>query len=748
MEMSMKYLRHVGWFAGLVGLVAVFFYRSIFSGLLPVPTDTLVGLYHPWRDMYAQEYPRGIPFKNFLITDPVRQQIPWRKEVVESLKRGEFPRYNPYTFAGVPLDANIQAAPFYPLNVLFLLFPFFVAWTLLIVTQPLFASVFMYLYLRHLRLSKPAAGAGAVVWAFGGFAIAWLTWGTILHAALWLPLMLLSIDTVRETKGTTRFRWGVVLMSAVALTVFAGHIQVAAYTIGLTLCYALWRTRKEIRRMEVLRAVAVWFGVALVVTGIQWVPLLRFVLESGRIGQSQSVMREGWFLPWQHLSQFIAPDFFGNPATLNYWGTWNYGEMIGYIGILPLLAALSAVILPGIPRFFVYVLAGSLLFMLPDGISSIPFVLHLPIVSVLQPTRLMVLVSFSLAVLTGFGFDRWRTDKRISWVPFCVVAVALIVLWAGSYMIPRFFAEAEIAAHFAVAGRNLIVPSVLFGISSLWMILYARFRSQTIRGVLTLVGMLLIVADVFRFGWKFTPFTPQSYFFPETKIISYLKMQPKPFRVMSLDDRILPPNVSGYFGIETIEGYDPIAPRAYESVLSVTDGLTPDGGVREYNRIYTMHNIDSSVLPLWNVRYVLALSDYDRPFLRLIMKEGETRLYEYTNALPRVYLAQDIRVVKRPADALAIPSSLIAPGIWSGYVNILSLPLPSTATVDTLSYSPGRMELRVVSDNLRLLVFSERYDTRWKAYVSDKKYQVFPVNYYFSGVIVPAGTHNVILTYQ
>ena len=38
-----------------VAIVGIFFYPTLFGGKLPVPSDSLVGLYHPWRDMYAKD---------------------------------------------------------------------------------------------------------------------------------------------------------------------------------------------------------------------------------------------------------------------------------------------------------------------------------------------------------------------------------------------------------------------------------------------------------------------------------------------------------------------------------------------------------------------------------------------------------------------------------------------------------------------------------------------------------------------
>ncbi len=61
---------------------------------MPIPADTIVGLYHPFKDLYAKEYPNGIPYKNFLTTDPVRQQYPWRSLTIDNEKNGKLPLWN------------------------------------------------------------------------------------------------------------------------------------------------------------------------------------------------------------------------------------------------------------------------------------------------------------------------------------------------------------------------------------------------------------------------------------------------------------------------------------------------------------------------------------------------------------------------------------------------------------------------------------------------------------------------------
>lgn len=738
-------------------IVLGFFYQTVLFYRLPVPSDTLVGLYHPWRDAYAETYPRGVPYRNFLITDPVRQQIPWKKVVIDAWKTGRVPGNNPYAFAGVPIDANIQAQPFYPFNALFLLFPFPIAWTVLVILQPLLASVFFYMYARSLKLRETAAVIGAVSWGFGGFAIAWLTWGTVMHAALWLPVILRSIDTVASetAKKHHAFLWTLLLSVSAILTILGGHMQVAMYALLLSVCYALWRIRtlRDAGRVKsaIRRFAYAAVGTA-IVTSVQWLPFIRFVMDSGRVGALASWQKPGWFMPWQNIIQFIAPDFFGNPATLNYWGVWNYGEFVGYVGLIPLVFALSTLAFSGLAGFFWGALLIGVFWMLPHPVSILPYYLKVPIISVLQPTRLMSVVGFSLSLLATIGIDQWLSGKRQVYRAIIGTLIAVAALWIVSIGGPIIIKSPEIQANLHIAARNLILPTILMAAFIAWFIGFRFFgKHKYARPVFLILLLGVVVTDLFRFGWKFTPFTPASYFFPETKVITFLKSVKEPFRVMSLDDRILPPNVGAYYGIETIEGYDPIAPSKYERFLaSVELGKDASGMRSGFNRIYTAHNVDSMLLPYFNVRYVLSLADVSRPFLTEVMREGETRVYEYTRALPRVYLAGDIATAN-DADTI---TKLFSGGssraaVWQGNLGVLNVPLLAEESSQILSYTQNEIRIRAVARSTRMLVILNRYDPRWRVTVDGKEsYELWPVNYLFSGVVIPAGTHDIILSYR
>jgi len=227
--MKQKYLALL-----IVFIVSLFFYPLFFQGKLPIPADTIVGLYHPFRDLYSAEYPNGIPFKNFLITDPVRQQIPWRFISLEIIKEKELPLWNPYAFSGYPLLGNFQSAVFNPLNIFILLLPFWLGWTIIVFLQPILAALFMFYYLAYLRLTKIASFLGGVTFAFSGFMIAWLEWGTLGYVLAFVPLILLSMEHL--IKQWTR-RWAAVFTLSAIIQVFSGHLQVWFYTFILINLY-------------------------------------------------------------------------------------------------------------------------------------------------------------------------------------------------------------------------------------------------------------------------------------------------------------------------------------------------------------------------------------------------------------------------------------------------------------------------------------------------------------------------------
>lgn len=728
-------------FAVLIILVFVFFWQFFLKGLLPIPSDTIVGLYNPFRDFYAKDYPRGIPFKNFLITDPVRQEYPWRDLSISLVKRAQIPLWNPYSFAGTPLLANFQSAVFYPLNLIFLVFPFNIAWSLLILFEVLLSLIFMFLYLNNLRLNKLSSLFGSIVFSFCGFSVAWLEWGTIVQTILWLPLMLLSVDRIFANNNKKNL-WSLILALSLIFSFFAGHLQIFFYTFIVFLSYFFTRWVQSGKEKKATRFILISLGVFILITSIQWFPTLQFIGESAR-SVDQNWQKLGWFIPWQNLLQFLVPDFFGNPATLNYWGVFNYGEFIGYIGVVPLLFSLFALFFKKDKNVFLFGLLFfvSLIFALPTPFAKLPYIFNLPLISTAQPTRLIAIVDFSLAVLSAFGLELFLNQKKKIIYPLGFLSLFYLLLWGAVIFLSK---DPQLKENMLVARSNLILPTLIFGGSFVLITLsfLKGFKKYSVFLILCLI--LLTTFDLFRFAWKFTPFTKSEYLFPNTKVLNFLESQKGQFRIMTTDSRIFSPNFSNVYKIQSVDGYDPLYLLRYGELIAASERNTPNiSPPFGFDRIITPHNIDSKLINLLGVKYILSLSDISSRNLKKVFAEGETRVYENKDVLPRAFFVEKTIEASNKNASINIlfsnEENLDKLAVVEGFKNSLW----AKGNIQIQNYSEDKIIINTQNDSDGFLVLTDSFYPTWHVNIDGKESSIVRTDYNFRGVVVPKGDHTV-----
>lgn len=738
--------------------IVVFFKPFFMQGKLPIPADTIVGLYHPFRDLYAADYPNGIAYKNFLTTDPVRQQYPWRLLAISEEKEGILPLWNPYTLAGTPLVGTFQSAAFYPLNLLLFLLPFSFGWSVLIVLQQILASSFLYLYLTNLKLKREASLLGAFVFAFSGVFIAWLEWGTLGHVAAWLPLILLSIDKLfSQDKKKSYLLWALVFVFSLTAAFFAGHLQVFFYVVSVSVAYFIARWIQQKKPQKILLVFIALTVLFLLITAIQWIPTFQFISQSARdIDQINWRQTEGWFIPWQHLAQFFAPDFFGNPTTLNYWGVWNYGEFVGYVGIFPLVIALFALFFRRDKKtlFFGLAFILSILFALPTIFAQIPYQLQLPFLSTSQPTRLLFIADFSLAVLAALGLDYYlkvKNKKKIL-APVIFVCTVMGLFWAFVLFGSKAFSEIT-PENILTTKRNLYFPTILLGVTMFLLLSHFMIKRKRIQYSVIVLLLLLTVFDLFRFAQKFTPFSDPAYLFPSTQALSYLQKQPGQFRLMTTDAKILPPNFSTVYQLQTIDGYDPLYLRRTGELIAAIErnkpDITPPFG---FNRIINPHNYDSRLIDLLGVHYVLSLTDITSPKLEKVFGEGETRVYKNKQAFPRAFFVTEVTSAKSKQEAIGQlfdPKNDLRKKAVVEEWEKQSFQFV-TGSVKITSYTPNNIVVETINKKEGFLVFVDAFYPTWHAKICSMdendcfETKIYLTDYNFRGIVVPQGNHRII----
>lgn len=756
-------MRKVGIISGsiVIGLLLVF--GVVALGKFPIPSDALVGLYHPYRDLFQAEYPNGIPFKNFLLTDPVRQQYPFRFLAISEMATGQLPLWNPYNLSGTPLLAGIQAAPFYPLNILFVFFSFQLAWSILVFLQPILMAVFMYAYLRNLSISRIAGALAGLSFGLSGFSVSWMEWNTIGHTAVWLPLILLSIDKLiakHSSENTYRFSvfarkvvlpqmtvWTFIYFFSLVSAFFAGHLQTFVYLFCSSVAYLLFRVLTNDTKKVALRPLLWAAGLFILVTSVLWIPFVQFLFLSGRQGDLLGYKSEGWFIPIQHLIQFVIPDFFGNPATLNYFGTWNYGEMVGYVGLLPLLLAIFAIVFvrKSPVFFFSGLLLVALLFAVETPLAVLPFILDLPFFSTAQPTRLLFLIVFSLSVLSGFGFHFFQNEYKKFGYVIGVCTLLMLSVWVSIMFFSEIFGIG--AENIAVARRNSILPTLFLGIVLIGYLLVTVVNKKRFTVLVMILFLAVTVFDLSRFMQKFLPFTSDEYLYPKTKVLKFLSEDRSQFRIMTTDNRILPANVTIMYGIQTVDGYDPLYLLRYGELIAASErgepNITPPFG---FNRIISPTQYNSSIMDMLGVKYILSLTLLEGESLSKVYEEGETSLYENSDALDRAFFVENIIMTsskQETIDEMFQPELNFADTAIVEVTDEVFETEYQKGTVEIVEYLPNRVILRTENEGEGFLVLTDSYYPTWRVKIDGVEGEIVRTNYAVRGVVVPQGEHAV-----
>jgi len=711
------------------------------KGLVPFPSKYLVTFFPPWSAQY------GMPLKNNAMPDVVTQIYPWKRITIDSWKQGQVPLWNPYSFSGTPHAANYQTAVFSPANLLYFILPFIDAWSISILLQPLLAGIFMYLLLRCSDRSQEASLIGSISFMFCGFLTVWMAYGTLGWAVLWLPLLFAAV--VRHMSKPSW--WNPVIVSlALAWSFFSGHFQMSVYVLVATLAFVVYqsiRTKRKKAGVELILATVL----GLLLSAPQILPSLD---AYGRSVRSELFTQVGG-ISWQYIITLFAPDFYGNPVTRNDWFGF-YAEWASYVGVVPLLLAVYAVVRRSKHiGFFLGLAVTSLLIATPSPVNALIVWLKLPAISTSYAARIIILTSFSLSVIAAYGLDGLREDwgkKKMSSVfsTAMIVGAFLIIVW-GIVVIIRPFPVDKLL----IARRNLILPTgFALGFCALAVIGYIK-RWKFVASLAIGLFVLVTAFDMIRYGVKWMPFDPREYVYPEVDILSFLKNKVGHERIFGN----LGGEVTNAFNFSGIEGYDAVYQKRYgEFIRSVSNGqiITPERSVVQFPKIA---NFSEQALQLLGVRYIVhRVSDgrfswaypyWEYPYYRSLYRNEYYELFENQKALPRAFLASSYVVRDTDQD---IVDTLYSEEFDFRQTLVLETdpeiaPVPGEGTIDIAKYTSNEVVIKTISTVPKLLFLSDVYDPGWRAMVDGKEARIYRADYDFRSVAMPAGEHTIQMVY-
>ncbi len=730
-------------FSAFIFSVIVFF-PTFVNLKLPIATDILTGQHYPWVETHFPGLQFPFPVKNMESFDAVREMFPWRYLVIEQYKSGHWPLWNPAQLSGSPLAANFLAAPFYPLNIIFLVLPFSIGWGVLAILQVYLAFLFTYLLLRSYNLTRSASIFGSIVFSLSGFMAGFFHSNIMDHALLWTPLALFSVNQLSEKLNS---KWIALLAISIAMIGLASFLQIFLYSVILIFIYLIFKSHiAKDRKFLMLGLVGIFFGI--LATSIQLIPSIEMLLNSSRLTNFGGNI-DDLLSPIHHMLLFFAPDYFGNPGKWNYFGSPSYyHEYSFYVGIATLclsFIALGILKTNKILLFWITVFVVTIVLAVENPISRIPLDLKLPLLASITPSRAYAYTDLSLAILSAFGINILITNKKLkvskAFFLFMLVSIICFLMLILNSTKPGLFFSKYLfdnPTYRAISVRNLIIPFSVFILSSGLIFVVYKVKKQKIRFVLIALLSLLTMADLVRQFRFQNGFVENESVFPETKITEFLRSKKISPRIISIDDSILTPNIGAYYGWENIDGYQPERSKLYEEAFAIYDAL-PSTDKKRFGKIISIVEPKSQVIDLLGVDYVFSRYPLEKVTndknYKLIIEEGGVYGYENKNSVPRFHLLNEDLTNKSDLDYLT--NNKI---IYTG---------SETSSIEILNYEANSFKLKVKnSKEAQILQTMVINYPGWEVVVDNQKTKLAITQNNFIGVNVPKGESIVEFRYR
>ena len=624
--------------------------------------------------------------------------LPMAELQAHCLRTGQLPLWDPFSYFGRPLAANIQAQTFYPPRWLALLLNHLTGGQhllylleLLAIAHIVLAGLFTWRLLEKLGAPPAAAAAGAVVYQLGGFFASQAQHLGVVCGGAWLPLAWLAVI---ELKDQIRRNSIAKLALALAMSILAGLPSLAAGIFGSTWALTLALMLGNGGRWRLGRAVLQASMWALLVAAVQLLPTVELHFHS--ISQYRAEWRlTGGGIPLAALVSLVAPNHYGIFELATYSGKWEPTFMYLYCSLGGLALALAAV---GRWRRREARLFGALTLLFCLGMlgDQTPLgrwayqALPAAVRSGVQPEFLMPNFILGLAVLSGLG-AAWTFRRRVlAWAAVAVIAADLILVGSGRPM-------------------NSVSPAVEPGVTR-----------TAFDGSPELLARLRL----------------------------FIHQSAPPHRVDLADDTHRWGMTAPLTRIPTGTGYDPMAPaRVIRLRLAFAEG-------ERWGATYPVQKLASPAVDLAGIRFLLSRTRIEPETLAAARFRHAADLpgrvlYENLEALPRFYLVGRTRRASNLEEAAALVSDPAFDPRSEAIIEGGDGPAGSGAgSVRVLSYRENSVVLEVTSPEPALLVAAETHYPGWRAWVDGREQPILNTNVAFRGIMVPAGRHRVVLAFR
>jgi len=670
---------------------------------------------------------------------------PLRHLMVEMVKSGQLPLWNPYIYCGIPFLATLQSGFLYPFSILFYILPFNLGFNWFIILHYFLAAVFTYHLAKHYGIERAGAVASGIIFAFSGYLLSVSNMNTTLTSVIWLPLVILWWDRLlgirgkeREEEGgggikkilTTPYSSLISLIILLSLMFLGGEPTIFYSTVIILIIYAFFQNK--IGRILYLIPVLL---LTLGLLAVQIFPFIEYAVNSVRMWRTEYDFISHSSFPLKETINFAFPQIWGNFLAGTYvkellGGSLQTWILSSYIGLLPLFLAGLAFIKTNRTKVFYAVTAVFFLFLAFGHYTPCYklFFYALPGLSLIRyPVKFLFFPTLAVAVLAGWGINELEGEVRPRVLAaFCGVGGLVFGIAVALGMFKKSLhglisARLGLAEYYKyVLGKLLSVAQLnlfyVFMILSLAMILLFLFYRKMVSGRILVYGLvILIAADLFIFNGGLNPPVSSKVYSFEPSNVKWLLSDRSLFRFY-VDPEIYEKSGAFFTGQNEIlfSLKSKLAPNLiipqHLSDFNGRESVEPQRNVRFYWAIRDQLLLKRlELLSRANVKYILSYKKLNHPRLRLINAE-DGYLYRNLGCYPRAYLK-------------------------GGNCRILK-------------YESQRVEILADSASGGKLILADNYYPGWKAALDGKPIEIKREQYLFRGVAVPAGRHKVVFRYE
>ncbi len=695
---------------------------------------------------------------------PSLQFYPWRHFALDQIRDGNLPTWNPYVGAGAPLLANYQSALFYPVNWLMFILPDKQAMGLIALLHVFWGAAGMWLFTRP--LGTFGRGMSTLAFAFSSYLIGRFGSFPTADAGAWMPWMFWLVQRVISGRRLADVCW---LALAFAMQLLAGHAQTTWYSSAAVGFYALWLILWEQRTMPSRQRISgglfagLGIGLGIGIAAIQLLPTAEYLTQSQRSGGlDYKEMTNFSYSPFR-LITFLSPTFYGTPADGTYITKGIYFEDVVYIGLIPLIAALAAVVgwlrtrrslqeqpplFRSIPFWALLSFAGLLIATGRYGPFFRPLYDYVPTFSTFRdPVRWMILPVFGLSVLAGIGTNFWGRGKWIVFWSRLTAAggggMTLVALAARSFLNLDSDTLRALTTGVIVLGCWMVAAALLTLIQPVDGSPAARRRWRALVLIFVALDLTWALSGLnptvpARFYDSADVAQPQGRIYWLEDYQKEVKFEqhfdPADYRT-ARDNwqavrRSLLPNLNMLDGVALFNNFDPLLPAHYSDYTDLIEDAPEQSGA--LLRAAGVSDMVGDVCPAgWQG---------DAPHCSAPGAVADAWLVYQAETLP-----SDAGVKDELRDPAWDPAKTV---ILSGDSSEPILSSSGAGTVQVEMVSPTETRYHVETGSPAYLVISQTWYPGWTATVNGDDTTLYRANLTFQAVAVPAGSSDVTLTYH